>query len=109
MKKKILPFLVSLTILISCNDKPEVEPTNYDVLTVYPNPVAQVAYVEVRGDVNQPFTLSVFDIKGKLLLEEKGISGSQYFSVNLSNEPKGEYQVILQAQNIRATQKILKL
>ena len=109
MKNKILLCLVSLSLLFGCNDKPEVQPANDDVLIIYPNPVAQVVNIQVSRDVNQPFTLSVFNTKGKQILEEKAAIRPKYFYVNLGNEAKVKYQVILQASNFRANQEILKL
>ena len=94
--KKLLPILLGgFVFLNGCNDKPEVEPATTFDLTVYPNPATQYAIIAVRNQNNKSFTLKVFDTTGDLLLNETGNQGPQDFMLQLSDKPKGKYQVIL--------------
>jgi len=109
MKKIFIVFAMALICLIGCNDKPEIQPTNYEALSVYPNPALYITNISVGSQINGAFTLQVFNTKGKLILDEKGTQGQQRYSINLADEPAGKYQVILKTDNLTATQTILKL
>lgn len=104
-----MALVLGITTLTGCNDKPEVQPNNYQVLNVLPNPASHVATLSVGSQINQAFTLQVFDTKGQVILEKKGTKGFQQYSLNLTNEPQGNYQVILKTDNMSVTQKLIKL
>ena len=108
MRKGIIAFFMGVLALSSCNDKPDVQPVNYQ-LSVYPNPAVQMAYISVRGQVDQAFTLQVFNTKGEVMLEKKGSQGQQNYPVNLHGKPVGNYQVILKSNNQVVKQKLIKL
>jgi len=108
--KKILPILLSGFIFLSgCNDKPEVQPTNTFDLQVYPNPVIDKAFISVRTQNTSSFTLKAFGTSGELLLDEIGIQDQQQFILNLSDKPKGKYQVILKTDKSNFTKTVIKL
>ncbi|GEO02667.1 hypothetical protein AAE02nite_03310 [Adhaeribacter aerolatus] len=108
MSKRIITFFMGVLTLTGCNDKPDVQPVNHQ-LSVYPNPAVQMANISVRGQVNQAFTLQVFNTKGEVILDKKDNQGQQTYTVNLQGEPVGNYQVILKANNQVVKQKLIKL
>lgn len=109
MRKSIITLLAGLIILISCNDKPEVQPLKQEILWVYPNPTTDWFNISIASKTNQPFTLHVFNPKGKLIHEEEGNLGGQSYFIDLGNEQEGNFQIILKTDDIKATQKLIKL
>ena len=110
MKKRIIVFAMGVIAFSGCNEKPDVQPINYPVLSVYPNPATQVAHISVGRQVNQAFTLQVFNTKGDVILEKKVDQGQQQnYSLNLYDKPAGNYQVIFKTENITITRKLLKI
>lgn len=109
MKKNTLTLVMAIIGLIGCNDKPDIRPANDQMLSVYPNPASHMAHVVVNNQYNQTFTLQVFNIKGKIILEEKGSQSRVEYSVSLANEPVGNYQVILKTGKSVINQKLIKL
>ena len=108
MKKRIIAFAMGGLVLTGCNDKPDVQPVSYE-LSVYPNPVVHTANIAVRGQVNQAFTLQVFNTKGEVILEKNESQGQHSYALNLHGEPVGNYQVILKTNNQVVKQKLIKL
>jgi hypothetical protein len=109
MKISFLALVISFIALTGCNDKPEVQPNNPQILSVYPNPAVYQVNISIGGQVSQPYTIQVFNTKGKVIREEKGNQGQKNYSVNLDNERVGNFQVVLRTGNVVATQKFVKL
>ena len=109
MKICFLAIVISFIALTGCNDKPEVQPNNPQILSVYPNPAVHQANISIGGQVSQPYTLQVFNTKGKVILEEQGHQGQKSYAVNLDNEQVGNFQVVLKTGNVVVTQKFIKL
>lgn len=105
----MVAFIVAIIALIGCNDKPEVQPVNYQVLNIYPNPATNSATIAVGSQVKQPFTLRVFNTTGKIILEKQGSTGQQNYAINLADELKGRCQVKLKTADLETTQILLKL
>jgi hypothetical protein len=109
MKQALAAFIGGFIFLTGCNDKPEVQPANTSNIQVYPNPASHAAYIQVANQNNNSFLLKVFDPKGDLILEEKGGRIRQTFMLQLSNEPKGKYQVILKTDKSVSATSLIKL
>lgn len=58
-------------------------------LKVYPNPVPDVLIIERMGDVSQSINLKLFDISGKLLIQEKMEHNTQ--TLNMQVFRSGNY------------------
>ena len=109
MKKYIIGIITGLITLTGCNDKPEVQPVNYQVLQVYPNPATVMSNIRVGNQITQPYTLQVFDPNGKVILDERGNQGQQEYRIDLYEAKEGKYHVVLKAGNTITTQQLLKL
>lgn len=109
MRKSIIALLAGFITLVACNDKPEVQPLKHEILSLYPNPTTDWFYIYLTTQTNEPFTLHVFNPKGKLIHEEEGNLGGQTFTIDLRNEQEGNFQIILKTDDIIATQKLIKL
>lgn len=104
-----MALMLACICLISCNDKPEVEPIRSHVLRVFPNPAFHATQISVDNNQNKPYVLQVFDTKGDLMLEQSIPDGFNSVQLNLSDHPTGKYQVILRADQIVATCAFLKI
>jgi hypothetical protein len=109
MKKSLLLLILLVNGIVSCNDKPSVEPAPNRVLSVYPNPTNNVAYVEVLNRNMQGLTLQVFNPKGELILEKTEAQEQFNYLVDLHSHPAGKFHVVLKSDKVLATQILLKL
>ncbi|MEA1873972.1 MAG: M1 family aminopeptidase [Bacteroidota bacterium] len=64
-------------------------PTQDIHVNIYPNPTEEMVYVKL-GNV-QDYTVSLFNMQGKLLFEQK--INEFYFTLNLQDYPSGIYQM----------------
>lgn len=99
--------LILLSVMGSCNDRPETTSTNLG-LAVYPNPTLNEAHITVRNTSLQLYKLEVFDVKGKLMMEEDVLPGQHDFQIDLHKKPNGYYHVSLITENDVLTQQLLK-
>ncbi|KOY84289.1 hypothetical protein AD998_21820 [bacterium 336/3] len=76
---------------------------NKDIFKVYPNPVAQNDRIFVESYINEPFTISFYDIEGRLVLTQKMNESSQI----IANFPKGTYIYRLYTTHIQSIGKII--
>lgn len=78
-----------------------------DVVSVFPNP-SEGKY-EIRNtkyEMEQPMQLSVFDLNGRKILEQKVVSS--FAEINLNGFENGFYFLRLEAKDFFVTKKILK-
>jgi len=69
---------------------------------IYPNPATEKVYV---SNLKEPNTVvKIYDIQGKLVLEDK-ISNSQY--LNISSLAKGVYQIAFEGISLNETRKLI--
>ena len=74
---------------------------------IYPNPTKGLLKVEITGNgENKPVSLQVYDMNGRILLQESNIVSS--FTIDLSNKPAGIYILRLTADNEKNEWKIIK-
>jgi hypothetical protein len=104
-------FALTLLILlpIACNDKSEVVlPNRY--IRVYPNPATNVVYVDViNPNSGDSWTLKVFDSKATIIFEKTSSAIEEPSLIDLTDKPKGNYNILLQTSSANYTQKLLKL
>jgi N-acetylneuraminic acid mutarotase len=77
-------------------------------LSIFPNPVQDIIYVEVNGD-DEKATIQIFDMSGRKVREEIIVlNGTNYFSLSIKNIPKGVYSLILKKQYTTERRKFVK-
>ena len=72
----------------------------------YPNPVRDLATVELAGEPSDHFDFRLFDTTGKLVLEQLNLAGSR-FLIDCSLIPDGFYISVLSINNKQSFQKII--
>lgn len=78
-------------------------------LEVYPNPAIDLAMITVQNNVTTSYELEVYDIKGKIMMKQNILPGSQDVRIELKGKPKGRYQVILITDKETLTQQLIKI
>ncbi len=73
-----------------------------DRINIYPNPATNNIYI---SNLIENATLKIYDINGKLVLENK-VSNKEY--VNISNLSKGMYQIKFEGKDWSETRKLIK-
>ncbi|CAN5412647.1 hypothetical protein BH23BAC1_BH23BAC1_34060 [soil metagenome] len=106
---KILACFIIINALLACDDKPDIQPENYQLFHINSNPANAVAYINVADLKGQTYTLQVFDIKGEIILEEKENQPYKNFELQLTDRPKGKYHIILRTDRVVASQELIKL
>ncbi len=78
-------------------------------LQVYPNPATdQITISQPEGNENRFETISVFDLHGKLCKTVAGVKGENQIIISIADLPAGEYMIVAEGENIRATGKVIK-
>ena len=72
-------------------------------VNIYPNPASDKIYISNLKEDN--ISIKVYDIKGRLVLENK-VSNKEY--LNISKLSKGVYQINFEASNWSETRKLIK-
>jgi plastocyanin len=81
--------------------------TGINRLKIYPNPASDIVSIEINEQNSKDFTLSVYDISGKLNHIESSHSNNKIvFSVRHLN--RGIYFVELKTNSLRKTMKLIK-
>lgn len=78
--------------------------------SVYPNPSKGITCIPVNISHSVEFTLSVYDIHGRLVETiDSGISapGQTNYFINTSAYPSGVYQIVYESETARAIQKLV--
>ncbi len=76
---------------------------------ISPNPAKEFVTIEIIGDFNSVFELSIFDISGKKLKSDIIYAFEKTKQVNLSNLAKGTYILKLSSEEYTSFQKMLKI
>jgi hypothetical protein len=92
-----------INICIADNGKPRQKATNVSGqvgaaksnINVYPNPAGSTLYVEVKKDNEEDVRISLYDMSGKLVIDElkQSQKGIQKISVNTSKLVPGAYSI----------------
>jgi hypothetical protein len=79
-------------------------------ISVYPNPVQDVALVQVDAPESSAVRLQLYDSKGALLLSQQATltKGSNQLRINMSAYAKGNYMVVVDCTNYRKITTIVK-
>lgn len=109
--KLTLAILMLSICLLSegCNNKPEVKPAPGISFSIAPNPATDAAYVYGTNPSSQPYVLQIYDTKGKKIAEQNFGTGTFTYSLPLSDQPKGNYQIILKTPAGAFTKKLIKI
>jgi hypothetical protein len=98
----LICFLFSVTA-IGC-DTPTVLVEDQRFV-VYPNPAGKTAYVYVKND-NQPYSLKVFDTRGKLVMSKESPGGGN-IQMQVELAEAGTYRFTLDMSNVKGTRTII--
>ncbi len=69
-----------------------IKPSQYQELSVFPNPTKGTVEFTWENKGNQPYTFSVLDLQGKIIFDKDGIRGNSY-TWDASNLNAGVYMV----------------
>jgi alpha-mannosidase len=97
-------FTYSNVILIKAGEHTK------DIL-LYPNPVQDVLKFQLVLDKKARFDVWVTDITGKVILKMPPPlfeAGSNYFTINTTNLPKGTYTLIVRSEEVKYVRKFVK-
>lgn len=77
-------------IILALNDNPGVRPVRVkDLISVYPNPTANILYVHGKKELRKPLLVQLYDVYGRMLKEETSFRND--FSVDVSFFRPGTY------------------
>lgn len=82
-------ILVTVTVCTGINDKDGVA-----ALSLYPNPTTDATTITFENIENEPFTIKLFDLTGKLILNKDNLVGNQYL-IQLGELDEGIYHIEL--------------
>ena len=82
------PYIDSLALWINGLEPLEIESTTF---TLYPNPVVDRVFINVNPNWEAPFTLNIYDMQGKMILEK--YLRYQNEQLNLSTFSAGQYHI----------------
>ena len=106
--QRILILVFIIFLMAGCNDKPELVVQSHD-LAVFPNPVRDDLSIVFSNPRNSPYKVVVFDTKGEILFEKNESFPQGAYRIDLSDEPKGTYHVVLEKDNITLVRKVAKI
>jgi PKD repeat protein len=108
LEKDNIVLLVESTQVVSGLD--EKFNTTIRSLRIYPNPLSDVAFVELNLTGNSEVKITVTDITGKMIVEEmlNGVSGEQIHRINISAQQAGIYLVRIAQGDVNKTIKLMK-
>lgn len=73
---------------------------------IYPNPSSSILNIEINSK-NFPYSIKIIDLIGSVLISEKKIN-SKSLSLDISNLPKGMYNLIIEGNDEIFSKKIIK-
>ena len=78
------------------------------ILQIFPNPATNILHIQVNG-INENAILQIVDVTGRKIKQEKiSLKGNTSFSVEITNLPKGTYNVWLKGTTINEKKKFVK-
>lgn len=95
---------------VLANTSVEEDVQNIFAMSVYPNPSKGITYIPVNNNLSVKFTLSIYDIHGRLVETiYSGISapGQTNYFINTSSYPSGVYQIVYESEASRSIQKLM--
>jgi hypothetical protein len=93
--------------VIDCNAIIEIS-DNYDIM-VYPNPSDGLLNVDIKGQQNDKFLLSIFNVQGQLVYQQKidYNSSHQLIKIDIRHLAKGVYTLRLKGKYMNRTEKLI--
>lgn len=98
--------MLILISLYGCFDEPSRRVKENQIVYAFPNPARDFAFVYVRNTTNDTGTLTVFDPKGDISLEQDVPPGMYDFEVELKSD--GKYHVVCKIGDQAYTTVILR-
>lgn len=74
----------------------------------YPNPFVETVHFQFSQPVDGPIAIAVFDIRGRLIFQEKRQAENQLLTLNLNHLPASNYLVQLTASDYSYYSQIIK-
>lgn len=74
----------------------------------YPNPFTEMIYFQFSKPITDEISISIFDILGRLIYEQKKKIDSSVLTIDLARLPTSEFLVRLTANNFNYYTKIIK-
>lgn len=102
MKKILLVSVLFLIVFVSNAQKPS------EVWSVYPNPVKEDLYVDIKGMLNANYTIALHDVLGNIIFKIDNTNSNSYrFSLKEYDLNKGFYFIKLTSGNEVFIKKIM--
>ena len=76
---------------------------------LYPNPAIENISISLKNPINNPLSISIYDISGKTIFSSKMESGSLIQTISLNNLNSGKYFVELKNNEYNITKSFIKL
>jgi PQQ-dependent dehydrogenase (s-GDH family) len=77
-------------VVLSLNENPRAKPAKVnDLISIYPNPTANILYIHGKKELRKPLLVQLYDIYGRMLKEEKSFRND--FPVDVSFFRPGTY------------------
>jgi hypothetical protein len=75
---------------------------------IIPNPTQDFVYIHMDNESKNNVKATLFDSNGKMVLSQEYLQPSLTYSLDMSTLPSGLYVLVMEADQLRATQKIIK-
>jgi len=73
-------------------------------IQVFPNPADDFATIQLNG-IDEPYTVRVTDMTGRLMMEERGNRST--IGITTNNWPSGVYAVSIETSSIKLNRKLI--
>jgi hypothetical protein len=80
----------------------QTEPKTIEILSIFPNPAHDFAYLQIGLNVPQEISVALYDRNGRLLLQPPSTyysKGLYAYRLPLGNMPKGVYHVVVSGKS----------
>ncbi len=77
-------------------------------LTVFPNPTEGKLNISFSSEITTPITFELYDISGRLVLDEQASSQKTSHEINVEGIESGSYVLIVRSENSKKAFKIIK-
>ncbi len=77
-------------------------------LTVFPNPTEGKLNISFSSEITNPITFELYDISGRLVLDEQAASQKTSHEINVEGIESGSYVLIVRSENSKKAFKVIK-
>ncbi len=92
---------------IGCRTSSILESKQDKLFSVFPNPTTDLLTINLGGNLSDNKVVFVYDLQGKLVLEQLIPNNQDSYILNLSNQGKGLYLIRMTSENAIHTEKII--